>query len=98
MFSFILGGACWNSCGKLINDMEKLNQTQFLSALGLHISKRFGTVISAWSCKYYRQIEDPMAWQLLIRSSQSNKSEEQYNNDNYDNNNNNNNNDNNNRG
>ena len=54
MFSIILGGACWNSCGKLINDMEKEKQSQFLNKLGLHIAKRFGTVVANWSCKYYR--------------------------------------------
>jgi hypothetical protein len=58
MFSFILGGACWYSCGKLINDMEKENRSKFLNELGLHIVKRFGNIVAGWSCKYYRHIED----------------------------------------
>jgi hypothetical protein len=58
IFSFILGGACWNSCGKLINDMEKDKRSQFLTELGLHIAKRFGNIVSDWSCKHYRYIED----------------------------------------
>jgi ABC-type transporter MlaC component len=54
MFSYILGGACWISASKLINEMKKEHQEKFFTAFKLHLTNRFGDVIADWSCLHYK--------------------------------------------
>ena len=50
MFSYVLGGACWNSMVKAIGEMEMEKQNKFLAEFNLLLTKRFGNIVANWSC------------------------------------------------
>ncbi|CDW74140.1 UNKNOWN [Stylonychia lemnae] len=58
MFSFILGGGCWNSSVTLLDSRDKDNQSQFLKVLVFSLAKRFGKAIATFLVQYYKHIAE----------------------------------------